>query len=48
MHPIIVCNQKLYAKGTSLSTTAMREIEKRLERNPDLPKWDIPIRPTHG
>lgn len=48
IHPIVVCNQKLYAKGISLSKTAMREIEKRLERNPDLPKWDILIRPTYG
>lgn len=48
IHPIVVLNQKPYAKGISLSKTVMREIEKRLERNPDLPKWDILIRPTHG
>lgn len=48
IHPIVVLNQKTYAKGISLSKTVMREIEKRLERNPDLPKWDILIRPTHG
>jgi hypothetical protein len=26
----------------------MREIESRLERNPELPKWDILIRPING
>jgi hypothetical protein len=25
-----------------------KEIETRLQRNPDLPKWDILIRPTGG
>jgi hypothetical protein len=48
IHPIVVLNQQTYAKGISLSKTAMREVENRLERNPDLPKWDILIRPTSG
>ena len=33
-------------KGISLSKKAMKDIEKRLERNPLLPKWDILIRPA--
>jgi hypothetical protein len=36
IHPIIVCNQKLYAKGISLSKTAMREIEKWALLNRDM------------
>jgi Rhodopirellula transposase DDE domain len=48
IHPIVVFNQRTYAKGISLSKTAMRKVENRLERNPDLPKWDILIRPTCG
>lgn len=48
IHPIVVLNQQPYAKGISLSKSAMREIENRLERNPDLPKWDILIRPICG
>jgi hypothetical protein len=26
----------------------MRPIELRLERNPELPKWDVLIQPTNG
>lgn len=48
IHPIVVLNQQTYTKGISLSKTAMRKVESRLNRNPDLPKWDILIRPTYG
>jgi len=48
IHPIVKLNQKSYSKGISLTKAAMRSIEKRLERNPELPKWDILIRPTYG
>ena len=48
IHPIVVFNQTAYAKGISLSKSAMREIETRLQRNLDLPKWDILIQPTGG
>jgi hypothetical protein len=44
-HPIILLNSKIYQKGISLNKSAMKEVEKRLERNPLLPKWDILIRP---
>jgi hypothetical protein len=44
--PLISLSQKVYQKGISLSKKAMRVIEKRLERNPLLPKWDILIRPA--
>jgi transposase len=48
VHPIVKLNTKIYSKGISLSKRAMREIESRLERNPELPKWDILIRPING
>jgi len=48
IHPIVVLNQQTYAKGIALSKTAMRKVENRLERNPDLPKWDTLIRPASG
>jgi hypothetical protein len=46
LHPIVHLNRKVYQKGISLTKTAMRVIERRLERNPLLPKWDILIRPA--
>lgn len=48
IHPIVKLNQRCYSKGISLSKTAMQSIEKRLERNPELPKWDILIQPANG
>jgi hypothetical protein len=45
LRPIIKLGQKVYEKGISLTKKAMRQIEKRLERNPLLPKWDIMIKP---
>ncbi len=46
LHPTVKLNLKTYQTGISLTKTAMRSIERRLERNPLLPKWDILIRPT--
>lgn len=43
--PTVKLNLKTYKRGISLTKKAMRQIEKRLERNPLLPKWDILIRP---
>jgi hypothetical protein len=48
IHPVVKLNPQFYPKGISLSKKAMRSIEKRLVRNPDLPKWDIFIRPATG
>lgn len=45
LQPIIQLSRKVYEKGISLTKKAMRQIEKRLERNPLLPKWDIMIKP---
>ncbi len=46
LNPIVNLSKKLYQKGISLTKKEMEEIEKRLERNPHLPKWDILIRPN--
>lgn len=45
VHPVVNLTQKIYEKGISLTKQAMKGIEKRLERNPLLPKWDILIHP---
>lgn len=46
LHPIVKLNLKTYEKGISLTKKAMRTIERRLARNPLLPKWDILIQPA--
>ena len=46
LNPIINLSQKIYPKGISLTKKEMKEIEKRLERNPNLPPWDILISPS--
>jgi Rhodopirellula transposase DDE domain len=43
--PIVTLIEKIYVKNISLTPKAMQRIEKRLERNPLLPKWDILIKP---
>jgi hypothetical protein len=45
IHPIVEVSTVIYEKGISLSKKVMKEIEKRLIRNPKLPKWDILIEP---
>ena len=45
-YPSISLNQASYDKGISLTKKEMGKIEQRLERNPQLPKWDILIRPA--
>lgn len=45
LRPTVKLNLKTYNRGISLTKKAMRSIERRLERNPLLPKWDILIRP---
>ena len=46
LNPVVKLNLKAYKKGISLTKKAMRTVERRLERNPVLPKWDILIRPA--
>jgi Rhodopirellula transposase DDE domain len=46
IHPIVEISRKVYQKGVTLSKSAMRAVETRLERHPQLPKWDILIQPA--
>ena len=46
IHPLVELSRKVYQKGVTLSKWAMREVEARLERHPELPKWDILIHPA--
>jgi hypothetical protein len=46
IHPVVELSRKVYQKGIALSKKAMQAIESRLERHPELPKWDILIRPA--
>jgi hypothetical protein len=46
--PVVEVSRKVYAKGVTLSKSAMQAVEARLERNPLLPKWDILIRPARA
>jgi hypothetical protein len=48
LKPVVALSRKVYAKGVTLSKTAMQAVEARLERNPLLPKWDILIPPTRA
>lgn len=45
LHPVIELSRKVYCKGISLGKAAMREVEARLERDDQLPKYDILIKP---
>jgi Rhodopirellula transposase DDE domain len=46
IHPVVALSRKVYQKGIALGKKAMQEVERRLERHPALPKWDILIRPV--
>ena len=46
LNPIINLSQQVYKKGITLTKKEMKAIEKRLERAPNLPKWDIFIQPS--
>jgi Rhodopirellula transposase DDE domain len=46
LHPVVELSRKVYAKGISLGKRAMRAVEKRWERHPELPKWDMRIHPA--
>jgi hypothetical protein len=46
IQPVVELRRKVYAKGVTLSKTAMQAVEARLERNPLLPKWDMLIHPA--
>jgi Rhodopirellula transposase DDE domain len=41
LHPVVELSRKVYQKGIALGKKAMQAVERRLERHPELPKWDI-------
>jgi hypothetical protein len=45
-HPIVALRQRVDQKGSTLRQQAMRAVEDRLERHPELPCWDILIQPA--
>jgi len=46
LHPVVELSRKVYDKGVSVSKKAMQAVEARLQRNPELPRWDILIQPA--
>jgi Rhodopirellula transposase DDE domain len=46
IHPLVERSRKVYPKGVTLSKRAMRAVENRLERHPELPQYDILINPA--
>ena len=46
LSPIVEVTHKEYLRGITLSKKAMGAVEARLERHPELSKWDILIRPA--
>ncbi len=46
LHPLVALSRKVYEKGVALSKEAMHAVEARLARHPELPKWDMLIRPA--
>ncbi len=46
IHPVVELSRKVYDKGIALGRAAMQAVENRLERHPELPKWDILIHPA--
>jgi hypothetical protein len=46
LHRVVELSREVYQKGIALGKKAMPAVEARLERHPELPKWDILIRPA--
>jgi hypothetical protein len=46
IHPVVALSRKIYDKGIAPGKAAMQAVENRLERHPELPKWDIMIHPA--
>ena len=45
-HPVVKLSRKVYNKGIALGKAAMQAVEARLQRHPELPKYDILINPA--
>jgi Rhodopirellula transposase DDE domain len=46
LQPVVELSRRVYQKGIALSQKAMEAVEACLERHPELPKWDILIKPA--
>lgn len=46
LSPVVEISRKIYKKGISLSKSAMKKVERWLERDEILSKWDIMINPV--
>lgn len=46
LHPVVEVSRQVYQKGVRLSKKAMAAVEARLERDAQLPKYDILIQPA--
>ena len=46
LHPIVELSRQGYHKGVTLGKRVMQVVEDRLERHPQLSKWDILIQPV--
>ena len=46
LHPVVELSHQAYQKGVRLSKKAMEAVEARLERDPQLPQYDILIQPA--
>jgi hypothetical protein len=46
LHPVVELSRQVYQKGISLGKKAMRAVEARLTRLPELPQYDILINPA--
>ena len=46
LHPVVELSRQVYTKGIALGKVAMEAVEARLQRNPNLPKYDIVIHPA--
>ncbi len=46
LHPVVELSRQVYTKGIALGKVAMEAVEARLKRDPQLPKYDIVIKPT--
>jgi hypothetical protein len=44
--PVVELNHTEYPRGIPLGQKALRAVECRWERPPELPQWDILIRPA--
>jgi hypothetical protein len=46
LQPVVELSRQVYTKGIALGKVAMEAVEARLQRDPQLPKYDIVINPA--